>query len=80
MSCSAICLFEMFHYKKTHFCRCEDGYCIPKRWKCDGEQDCDGGEDEKECGNVESNLPRTCGPDEYTCRNGRCILVRYPYL
>lgn len=55
--------------------KCADGTCIPKRWKCDKEQDCDGGEDENDCGNMNPEHPLTCGPDEYTCHNGRCILV-----
>ena len=31
--------------------RCEDGQCIPNTWHCDTQQDCEGGEDEKNCGN-----------------------------
>lgn len=56
--------------------KCADGTCIPKRWKCDKEQDCDGGEDENDCGSLSSEHPLTCGTDEFTCNNGRCILVR----
>lgn len=56
--------------------KCADGTCIPLRWKCDKEQDCDGGEDENECGNMNSALSATCGSDEFTCNNGRCILVK----
>jgi len=55
--------------------KCADGTCIPKRWKCDKEQDCDGGEDENDCGSLGSEHPLTCGSDEFTCNNGRCILV-----
>lgn len=55
--------------------KCADGTCISMRWKCDKEQDCDGGEDENECGNMNSAVSATCGTDEFTCNNGRCILV-----
>lgn len=55
--------------------KCADGTCIPMRWKCDKEQDCDGGEDENDCGNMNSAVSTTCGTDEFTCKNGRCILV-----
>jgi len=32
--------------------QCQDGQCIPSGWECDGEQDCDNGEDE--------NQPKCC--------------------
>lgn len=32
--------------------------CIPHSWKCDGEKDCDSGEDEKDCGRSPDRLPR----------------------
>uniref|UniRef100_A0A4W5QYY7 Very low density lipoprotein receptor n=1 Tax=Hucho hucho TaxID=62062 RepID=A0A4W5QYY7_9TELE len=41
--------------------------CIPVFWKCDGEKDCDNGEDEMNCGNI------TCASLEFTCASGRCI-------
>ena len=28
---------------------CDDGRCIPRSWKCDGDIDCKGEEDEKDC-------------------------------
>lgn len=49
------------------------GTCISNRWRCDLEQDCDSGEDEKGCTNTGTEL-RTCTSDEYTCQDKRCIL------
>jgi hypothetical protein len=48
---------------------CDDGLCIPLGWLCDGESDCDFGEDESGelCGAVD------CGFDELPCRDGSCI-------
>lgn len=56
--------------------KCDDGTCIPAKWKCDFEQDCDGGEDEKSCTDAENKIEkRTCADDEFKCNGGRCILV-----
>lgn len=54
------------------FFRCNGGQCIPEFWKCDEETDCENGEDEIGC---TEKLPKTCGPDEFSCNNGNCILV-----
>jgi len=55
--------------------KCDDGSCIPGRWRCDHEQDCDAGEDEKGCGDSGQDGRRSCVADEYTCKDGRCIMV-----
>lgn len=65
--------------KKAQTCssnefKCDDGRCLPLRWRCDLEQDCDSGEDEKGCSDI-GNHDRECSDDEYTCKDGRCILV-----
>ncbi|ETN83365.1 Low-density lipoprotein receptor domain class A, partial [Necator americanus] len=39
---------------------CNDGRCIPKSWRCDGDVDCKNEEDEKNCST-------TCGPEEFHC-------------
>ena len=35
--------------KPKDWFRCNDGVCIAKVWKCDGEKDCLDGEDEENC-------------------------------
>ncbi|KAJ8312940.1 hypothetical protein KUTeg_010313, partial [Tegillarca granosa] len=44
---------------------CNDGHCLPEEWTCDGEKDCQDGEDEKSCG--------ICSEDKLRCGNGDCI-------
>nr|XP_049700522.1 sortilin-related receptor isoform X1 [Helicoverpa armigera] len=43
--------------------------CIPNSWVCDGEKDCDNGEDESE----EHCKDSTCAPTMFRCPSGKCI-------
>ncbi|KAL5016295.1 hypothetical protein ScPMuIL_005884 [Solemya velum] len=45
---------------------CDEDRCIPSEWLCDGEVDCESGEDEHGCGNELRN-------GEFRCSNGDCI-------
>lgn len=56
-----------FHSCSPNEFRCANGRCIFKSWKCDHENDCKDGSDEKDC-----TYP-PCAPGEFTCANHRCI-------
>lgn len=69
--------FIMFIAKIKYFAffiRCNDNMCVPDRWRCDKQKDCKGGEDEVGC---DVEYSRTCSPEEFSCNDGRCILVNY---
>uniref|UniRef100_A0A8C4MYX3 LDL receptor related protein 1B n=1 Tax=Equus asinus asinus TaxID=83772 RepID=A0A8C4MYX3_EQUAS len=65
--------------------KCKNNRCIPKRWLCDGANDCGSNEDESNqtCtgkglfGYIYTHLnlfqTRTCQVDQFSCGNGRCI-------
>ena len=40
--------------------------CVPLSWVCDGEPDCQEGEDERNC-------PTWCGKDQFACSNDTCV-------
>ncbi|XP_046362255.2 very low-density lipoprotein receptor-like [Haliotis rufescens] len=46
--------------------QCSDGECITAGWRCDGDEDCQGKDDEVGC-------TYTCGPGSFSCASGQCI-------
>jgi len=50
--------------------RCADNSCIPERWVCDGNRDCDQGDDEFSCS--------SCTDQEFKCESeNRCVPIRW---
>ncbi|XP_022244841.1 low-density lipoprotein receptor-related protein 4-like isoform X1 [Limulus polyphemus] len=52
--------------------------CIPSRWRCDSDNDCDNGSDELGCGELKGPQTEvTCPSGQFRCTNARCILLSY---
>ncbi|CAB3366798.1 Hypothetical predicted protein [Cloeon dipterum] len=48
--------------------RCRNGNCVPKLWRCDGDNDCSDNSDEDNCG------LSTCQVNHFQCKkSGKCI-------
>lgn len=71
-----------------HWYKCDNGQCIPYQFYCDGNADCQGGDDEASCINIvsanqnnQTNRPQlnsACGEDKFMCyKTNQCILAIY---
>ena len=55
--------------------KCPTGRCIPTNWQCDGDADCENGEDEPVSCRDES--AKICEESYFRCKNQRCIPGRW---
>ncbi|XP_042329909.1 sortilin-related receptor-like [Sceloporus undulatus] len=59
-------LLAVYHTCEASSFQCHNGHCIPQRWACDGDADCQDGSDEDP-----TNCETKC--NGFQCPNGTCI-------
>jgi hypothetical protein len=86
--------FSLSSYPDYNWCddtwfKCDDeSMCINPDFRCDGDEDCEDGTDEKGCPwtideetteEPESELSELseCSIDQFECKNGECILLNF---
>ena len=67
------CFILAAHTCSTNEFICNNTRCIPKGWKCDGDQDCADNSDETSCEGHEVAIAHPCSAKEFTCDNHDCI-------
>nr|XP_019821577.1 PREDICTED: very low-density lipoprotein receptor isoform X2 [Bos indicus] len=68
--CSLLLLGRKAKCEANQF-QCTNGRCITLLWKCDGDEDCTDGSDEKNC------VKKTCAESDFVCNNGQCVPNRW---
>jgi len=56
--------------KGANWFQCSSG-CVPSSYRCDGVEDCSGGQDEKNC--TTRPAETTCSASQFQCNSGSCI-------
>lgn len=56
--------------------RCTDGECIPKKWRCDGFNDCTDKSDEANCSKCSALTQFYCGQDKCISKEQVCNGIR----